>query len=435
MGSILNGIALHGDPRLRRHVPRLQRLHAPGRPAGLAHGAAGHYVWTHDSIGLGEDGPTHQPVEHLTALRAIPGLDVVRPADANETADRLGARSSRAPTRPGGARPDPAERARPRPRRLRRPTASPAAPTCSPRPTGGDAGRDPRRHRVRGAARPRRPRRARGRRASRPGSSRCRAGVVREQDQAYRDSVLPPAVTARVSVEAGIALTWQAIVGDARPRRQPRALRRLRRRPRTSTASSGSPPRPSSPRPGRSSAAADADRDGTAQAPESRTHDRRTHASPTTASRSGSTTCRASGSRRRPRRARRRRGVVGVTTNPSIFEKALSQATPTTSRCRARRAQGRRRGGGPAITTYDVRWRPPTSCGPVYDATDGVDGRVSIEVDPRLAHDTDGHDRRGPGAVVAGRPPEPLHQDPGDPGGPAGDHRRCSPRASASTSR
>ena len=44
------------------------------------------YVWTHDSIGLGEDGPTHQPVEQLAALRAIPGLDVVRPADANETA-------------------------------------------------------------------------------------------------------------------------------------------------------------------------------------------------------------------------------------------------------------------------------------------------------------------------------------------------------------
>ena len=44
------------------------------------------YVWTHDSIGLGEDGPTHQPIEHLAALRAIPGLDVVRPGDANETA-------------------------------------------------------------------------------------------------------------------------------------------------------------------------------------------------------------------------------------------------------------------------------------------------------------------------------------------------------------
>src|SRR5207244_13221233 len=44
------------------------------------------YVWTHDSIGLGEDGPTHQPVEHLSALRTIPGLSVVRPCDANETA-------------------------------------------------------------------------------------------------------------------------------------------------------------------------------------------------------------------------------------------------------------------------------------------------------------------------------------------------------------
>ena len=43
------------------------------------------YVWTHDSIGLGEDGPTHQPIEHLWALRAIPGLEVVRPGDANET--------------------------------------------------------------------------------------------------------------------------------------------------------------------------------------------------------------------------------------------------------------------------------------------------------------------------------------------------------------
>ena len=44
------------------------------------------YVWTHDSIGLGEDGPTHQPIEHLAALRAIPNLSVVRPGDANETA-------------------------------------------------------------------------------------------------------------------------------------------------------------------------------------------------------------------------------------------------------------------------------------------------------------------------------------------------------------
>src|SRR3546814_13710111 len=56
-----------------------------GRLAALM-GVPATYVWTHDSIGLGEDGPTHQPIEHLAGLRAIPGLDVGRPADANETA-------------------------------------------------------------------------------------------------------------------------------------------------------------------------------------------------------------------------------------------------------------------------------------------------------------------------------------------------------------
>ena len=86
MGAVLNGIALHGGTRpyggtflvfsdYMRPAVRLAAL--MGLPVT--------YVWTHDSIGLGEDGPTHQPVEHLAALRAIPGLDVVRPADANET--------------------------------------------------------------------------------------------------------------------------------------------------------------------------------------------------------------------------------------------------------------------------------------------------------------------------------------------------------------
>ncbi|HEX6756574.1 MAG TPA: transketolase, partial [Mycobacteriales bacterium] len=86
MGAILNGITLHGLTRpyggtflifsdYMRPAVRLAAL--MGLPVT--------YVWTHDSIGLGEDGPTHQPIEHLAALRAIPGLDVVRPADANET--------------------------------------------------------------------------------------------------------------------------------------------------------------------------------------------------------------------------------------------------------------------------------------------------------------------------------------------------------------
>ena len=87
MGAILNGIALHGGTRpyggtflvFSDYMRPAVRLAALMKLPVI-------YVWTHDSIGLGEDGPTHQPVEHLAALRAIPGLDVVRPADANETA-------------------------------------------------------------------------------------------------------------------------------------------------------------------------------------------------------------------------------------------------------------------------------------------------------------------------------------------------------------
>ena len=74
------------------------------------------------------------------------------------------------------------------------------------------------------------------------------------------------------------------------------------------------------------------------------------------------------------------------------------------------------------LTTYDVRWACDVMR-PSYDGSDGVDGRVSIEVDPRLRPRHRQDRRRGQGAVVAGRPAEPLHQDPGDRGGPAGDHR------------
>ncbi len=87
MGAILSGIALHGPTRpyggtfliFSDYMRGAVRLAALMRVPVV-------YVWTHDSIGLGEDGPTHQPVEHLAALRAIPGLSMVRPADANETA-------------------------------------------------------------------------------------------------------------------------------------------------------------------------------------------------------------------------------------------------------------------------------------------------------------------------------------------------------------
>src|SRR4051812_44446767 len=87
MGGILNGITLHGGTRVfgGTFLTFSDYMRGSVRLAALM-GLPVTYVWTHDSIGLGEDGPTHQPVEHLAALRAIPGLDVVRPADANETA-------------------------------------------------------------------------------------------------------------------------------------------------------------------------------------------------------------------------------------------------------------------------------------------------------------------------------------------------------------
>ena len=87
MGAILNGIALHGGTRpyggtflvFSDYMRPAVRLAALMKTPVI-------YVWTHDSIGLGEDGPTHQPIEHLASLRAIPGFSLVRPADANETA-------------------------------------------------------------------------------------------------------------------------------------------------------------------------------------------------------------------------------------------------------------------------------------------------------------------------------------------------------------
>ncbi len=86
MAAVCNGIALHGPlrPYCGTFLIFSDYMRAAVRLAALQQLPV-MYVWTHDSIGLGEDGPTHQPVEHLAALRAIPGLAVVRPADANET--------------------------------------------------------------------------------------------------------------------------------------------------------------------------------------------------------------------------------------------------------------------------------------------------------------------------------------------------------------
>ncbi|GAA1771927.1 transketolase [Streptomonospora arabica] len=215
MGSILNGIALHGPTRpyggtflvfsdYMRPAVRLAAL--MGLPVT--------YVWTHDSIGLGEDGPTHQPVEHLWALRAIPGLDVVRPADANETA--VAWRSILAK----GERPTALALTRQNVPTLDRERYAPAenaakggyvlaeAGSGSPEAliiaTGSEvAVALDARERLEEAGTPTRV-------VSMPSVEWFRA-----QDTAYRNSVLPPSVQARVSVEAGIALGWHEFIGPA----------------------------------------------------------------------------------------------------------------------------------------------------------------------------------------------------------------------------
>ncbi|MEE9227151.1 MAG: transketolase, partial [Acidobacteriota bacterium] len=169
------------------------------------------YVFTHDSIGLGEDGPTHQPVEHLTSLRAIPNLDVIRPADANETAWAWvqALRSTDHPvllvlTRQNLPTLDRAKYA-PAEGTLR---GGYILADCSGPPeliligTGSEI-----QHCV-GAHEKLTAEGVRCRVVSMPSTT-----IFDRQDAAYRDRVLPPAVIARVAVEAGSRLSWSPYVG------------------------------------------------------------------------------------------------------------------------------------------------------------------------------------------------------------------------------
>jgi transketolase len=214
MGAICNGIALHGLTRpyggtflvfsdYMRGAVRLSALMK--QPVT--------YVWTHDSIGLGEDGPTHQPVEHLWALRAIPGLDVVRPADASETAvawktilehtDRPAGLCLTRQAVPVFDRSvlGPAEHA------ARGGYVLAEADGGDPRVILIGTGSE-----VQIALAARDQLQADGV-ATRVVSMPCVEWFA-DQDAAYRDEVLPPAVRARVSVEAGLALGWRQFVGD-----------------------------------------------------------------------------------------------------------------------------------------------------------------------------------------------------------------------------
>lgn len=221
MGAIINGIVLHGRTRAFGGTFLIfsDYMRAAVRIAALMQ-IPSIYVWTHDSIALGGDGPTHQPIEQLTALRAIPGLDVIRPADANEVSwawlamlQRRGGPAGIALSRQnlpvfergdGAASGDTLASAR---NVARGAYVLAEAPGGTPEviiiATGSE---------VQFALEARETLTADGVNA-RVVSAPCLEWFA-EQDAEYRESVLPAAVTARVSVEAGLALGWRGIIGD-----------------------------------------------------------------------------------------------------------------------------------------------------------------------------------------------------------------------------
>ena len=216
MGAIMNGIALHGGTRVfgGTFLTFSDYMRGAVRLAALMKLPVT-YVWTHDSIGLGEDGPTHQPIEHLAALRAIPGLDVVRPGDANEVAACWKAVLERT-DRPAGL-------ALTRQNVPVFPRGEDGYADTSNVHRGGyvlidtDGGLPDvvlvgTGSEVQVAVAARDLLAADGIRA-RVVSMPCREWFD-EQDAAYRASVIPPTVKARVSVEAGVAQGWREIVGD-----------------------------------------------------------------------------------------------------------------------------------------------------------------------------------------------------------------------------
>jgi transketolase len=215
MGSVMNGIAVHGGTRVYggTFLTFSDYMRGAVRLAALMKLPVT-YVWTHDSIGLGEDGPTHQPIEHFAALRAIPGLDLVRPADANETAiawrtalektdgpvglcltrqgvptiDRTTHGSAEGTAKGGYVLAE----------------ASSGIPEVILMATGSEVTLAlTARERLESEGTP-----------TRVVSMPCVEWFFAQEDS-YRQTVLPPGIKARVSIEAGVAQGWRELVGDA----------------------------------------------------------------------------------------------------------------------------------------------------------------------------------------------------------------------------
>lgn len=213
MGSIVNGMHLHGGTRaycgtflvFADYMRPAVRLAALMKTPSI-------FVWTHDSIGLGEDGPTHQPIEHLASLRAIPGLDVVRPADAHETREAWRAILSNQ-NNPAGLcltrqnlpvlDSELADKTSQVSRGAYVLSDSDDTPDVLLLATGSEV------HLALEAAETLRGEGKNVRVVSMP----CFEWFS-QQDEAYRESVLPKAVRARVSVEAALAMPWHQFLGD-----------------------------------------------------------------------------------------------------------------------------------------------------------------------------------------------------------------------------
>lgn len=213
MAAIINGIVLHGNTRVfggtflvfSDYMRPAVRLAALMKIPSI-------FVWTHDSIGLGEDGPTHQPVEHLWALRAIPGLSVIRPTDANEVAwawkEILERRDG-----PVGL-----VLSRQNLPVLDRTCLAPASELRKGAYILADGSRYPRLILIATGSEVSLAIGAREVLENRGIPTRVVSAPCLEwfdqQEKSYRNHVLPPDVETRISVEAGLSLGWSKYIGD-----------------------------------------------------------------------------------------------------------------------------------------------------------------------------------------------------------------------------
>ncbi len=405
MAAIMNGIALHGHTRVYGGTFLIfSEYMYPAVRLGALMGTDTYYVWTHDSIGLGEDGPTHQPVETLAALRAIPNLSVIRPADANETTQAWVAamRKEKGPkglalTRQNvpvldGTAEKAAEGVAKGAYVLVEASASPELILIA---TGSEV------HLAVAAAQ----RLEAEGTPTRVVSAPC-LEWFEQQDEAYRESVLPREVPARVSIEAGLAMPWHKYTapygrqvslehyGASAPAEElfekfgfsvdnvvAEAKKALDQAPAASkvsgwgekttsgTASESLAPAHAVDSADADSALAELAAVGTATWLDDLSRERIT---------SGNL-----------KELIETKSVLGVTTNPSIFSAAMSKGDSYDADI----AELAQKNPAADEAVYELAIADvQDACdvlSSVYERTGGADGRVSIEVDPRISADTD----------------------------------------------